>query len=239
MKMKKLLLLAAATTLFSTAGAANAQGIPVMDAANLAQALDQVNAWGQQYQQMMQQYQQAVLQYKAVTGARNLGDIINNPALAGVVPSDISNTYRSISEGGISGLTSAARQLRNSQAVYNCVGMKDADMTTCQAYLSMNAQKQADTEFGLTSLQQRYQQIQDLMGQINLTQDPKAIAELQARIQGETTGVANDQSRISLMNTLADTQAKAAEQALRERQLNSIATGTDGSESFVFVPPAQ
>jgi RNA polymerase sigma factor (sigma-70 family) len=37
-----------------------AQGIPVIDVANLAQAVQQVTAWARQYQQMMQQYQQLV-----------------------------------------------------------------------------------------------------------------------------------------------------------------------------------
>lgn len=211
-------------------------GIPVIDAANLAQALIQVQSWAQQYEQMAQEYAQLEMQYKAISGARNLGDIINNPALENVVPSDITNVYRAIQQGGVAGLSSAARALRDSQAVYNCLDKPEASIASCQAYLSNNAQKQANAELGLDQLSQRWQQIQSLMSQINQTTDPKGIAELQARLQVEQASVANDQSRITLMNTLADAQAKAAEQVIHETQMKNLANTSDGTDTFVYQP---
>jgi len=48
-----------------------ATGIPVIDAANLAQALVQVQAWQQQYQQMQQQI-------SSMSGNRNMGGLLAN-----------------------------------------------------------------------------------------------------------------------------------------------------------------
>jgi len=233
--MKRILTLAGClfALMFSNASFA---GIPVIDGANLAQALLQVQSWAQQYEQMASQISQLETQYKAISGVRNLGDIINNPALENVVPTDVSNVFRAIQQGGAGGLTSAAQALRQSQAVYNCNDRVGADLQTCQAYLVSNAQKTVNAETGLDQLQQRWKQIQDLMNQINTTQDPKGIAELQARLQVEQASVANDASRINLMNTLADAQAKAAEQTIHEQSMQAMSRTSDGTDTFVYQP---
>ena len=57
--MKKILRILALATGLAFGSSAHA-GIPVIDGANLAQSIEQVLAWAQQYQQMRpaQQYQQ-------------------------------------------------------------------------------------------------------------------------------------------------------------------------------------
>jgi type IV secretion system protein VirB5 len=224
--------------------AANA-GIPVIDAANLTQAIQQVVAWSQQYEQMVQsiqqlenQYNQAVQQYQSLTGIRGLGDILNNPALQQVVPPDVANVYSSINNGGFSGLTSAAKSLRNATAIYNCEDRTGQDQTLCQAALDSNSQAQAYQQNALALLTQRVSQVQSLMDQINTTQDPKAIAELQARLQAENTQVTNDSNRVALMQQMAQAQQAAADQALRERWLRAYSSTAVGSEQgFEFTPP--
>src|SRR4029077_10171623 len=47
-------------------------GMPVIDAANLAQAIQQVLSWGQQLQGMTQQYQQLQSTYSSLTGPRGM-----------------------------------------------------------------------------------------------------------------------------------------------------------------------
>ena len=73
----------AAAALTAAVGSANA-GIPVIDVANLAQAVQQVIAWGQQYTQMAQQittmqdqYTQLTNTYNSMTGNRGLGTLLN------------------------------------------------------------------------------------------------------------------------------------------------------------------
>ena len=83
--MKKIKALVAALALAAATGTANA-GIPVIDAANLANSIQQVIAWGQQYTQMVDsinqlraQYTQLQTTYNSMTGDRGLGTLLNAP----------------------------------------------------------------------------------------------------------------------------------------------------------------
>ena len=92
--MKKIKALVAALALAAATGTANA-GIPVIDAANLANSIQQVIAWGQQYTQMVEQVNQLRAQldqlkrqYEAVTGSYGVGAILQEVTAAAqaVVP---------------------------------------------------------------------------------------------------------------------------------------------------------
>lgn len=242
--MKKLFAtLAVLVSLFGSP-AAHA-GIPVLDAANLAQAIMEVLAWGEQYGQMVeelaqleQQYNQMVQQYDSMTGSRGLGDILNNQALQGVVPANLASTYASINSGGYSGLTSAAKSLRDASKIYNCEDRTGDAQVACQSILNSNSQTQANLQNALDLALQRTSQIQSLQSQINSTSDPKAIAELQARIQAENTQVSNDANRIALMKATADAQQQAADQAHKERWLKNVSQGTNSAiRSMTYQAP--
>lgn len=204
-------------------------GIPVIDVANLAQAIEQVMAWGRQYQQMVQEYEQMVRQYESMTGTRNLGQILNNPELRGVVPAEISQVYSAVQVGGMAGLTAAARSIRNAALIYDCSERTGEDQRTCQALLNQNAQTQAYARNALETVSGRVNQIEALMTRINSTDDPKSIAELQARLQGEVAQVANDQNRLAVLREIAASERTAAQQLLRERTLRNLAIDDDGS----------
>lgn len=216
-------------------------GIPTFDVANLAQAIMEVLAWGEQYgqmfeqiEQMKQQYDQATQQYESLTGSRGFGDILNNQALRGVVPANLSSTYSSINSGGYSGLSSEAKSLRDASKIYNCEDRTGDAQVACQSTLNQNSQTQANLQNALDLVQQRTGQIQSLQSQINSTSDPKAIAELQARIQSENSQISNDANRIALMNATADAQRVAAQQKLKERELKWLSNSNTGLEGFRF-----
>jgi type IV secretion system protein VirB5 len=73
------------------AATAQAQGIPVLDMANLMQAIVQVQAWEQQYAQMLQTIKQQEDFLKNATGSRGLG-LIANAITTPVLPPEIQNT---------------------------------------------------------------------------------------------------------------------------------------------------
>ena len=237
--MKKLLTSLAFILLTLCTNVAHA-GIPVIDAANLAQAIQQVMAWAQQYQQMASQIQQMQQQYASLTGSRGLGDILNNPLLQGVVPADVAQIYSGINSGGFNNLTSAAQTLRSTTMVYNCENVTGDTKNAYEASLNGNAQSQAYQQNALQLITQRVQQIQSLQSQINGTPDPKAIAELQARIAAENTQVTNDANRIAVMQAIAQSQQQAAQQALRERTMKMLSEETPTvTKSLVYQLPAQ
>lgn len=220
-------------------------GIPVIDVAALAQAIQQVMAWGQQYQQMVQQYQQMLQQYQqlqqtynSLNGIRNLGDVMNNPALKGIVPTDVGTVYTAINQAGAGSLSGVAQGIRTASKLYNCEDRTGADKTNCEAILSINAQSQAYEKNAMQIATDRVSQIQSLQSLINTTTDPKAIAELQARIAGEQAQIQNDANRLAVMKSMAETQMQAAEQARKERTMKMLASNApESAASFTYVTP--
>ena len=78
-------------------------GIPVIDAANLAQAIQQVTAWAQQYQQMVQQIQQMQQQIQNTTGGRGFSALLNDPSFQAarrMLPQD-AQTLLSLANGAM------------------------------------------------------------------------------------------------------------------------------------------
>ena len=242
MRQKTMTILALSVSLASVMSPIDslAQGMVVFDPKAYAQALQQVTAWKQQYQQMTQQVATAKQTVGAMTGSRNLGQILDNPEIHKVVPSDVAGLYKAVSTTGYGGLSATAKVLRDQEKIYNCEDQLGDQKSACEAALNLNAESEANQQNALTRLDQRAAQITALQGQINLTQDPKAIAELQARIAIEQANVQNDANRLAMMNALAETQRLEADQRLREQTLKMVSSGTHRvSETFVYQLPTQ
>lgn len=218
-----------------TSSVANAQWA-VLDVANLEQSVSQGIAWKKQYDQMMQQHQQLQAQKAAMTGSRGLGMIATDPRLRAIVPDNAAQTFSAIQANGSSAMTTAAQILRAASRAYDCENLTGPHRATCQAFLNNTSQTQAFQQIAKSSMSQRMAQIQSLQGQINATDDPKAIAELQARLQIETVQVTNDSNRLMIMKAMADSADRAAQQALKEQELRNLALTTDGTETFVYKP---
>jgi type IV secretion system protein VirB5 len=144
--------------------------------------------------------------------------------------------YSSINSNGFAGLSAAGRALRRATMLYNCEGRVGEDLQLCQAASVTNSQNQASYQSALDLITQRTTQIQALQGSINSTSDPKAIAELQARIASENAQITNDANRIALMRAIADSQDRLVQQQYRERELRSLNSTASTMDTFVFVP---
>ncbi len=226
-----------ATSAFAIGGV----GDIVYDPSNYAEAIKQVQSWEQQFQQMTQALakadatiQQLQTQVASTTGNRGFGDQLNNPSLMTVVPTNLSTTLSGLNSTGT--LTGQAATIRSSTTIYNCAEITDATAKTlCQALLGQNAQAQALQQNSMALLDQRTTQIDALRGQIDATQDPKGIAELQARLLAEQAQVANDQNKIALTNAMLATSQQAAVQAQGEQASTLMATNkTSVLDNFSF-----
>jgi type IV secretion system protein VirB5 len=180
---------------------AHAQGIPVFDSQNVVQAIATVA-------QLEQEVQQEIQIYQSTVGTRGFGALLGNPVVAGSLPSNWQGVYTAIQSGGYAGLTGSAQALRSASQIYNCEDQTGIDQQVCQRELNKPFQ---DKAFGLQAYQtelQELNQIQNLAQQIDVTQDPKGVAELQARIQAETTTVGNEMTKLQLFRMLADAEDK-------------------------------
>lgn len=220
-------------TLFSYPAAAQ---MAVFDSANVKQSINQVEAWKRQYQQMIQQQQQLQYQYGALTGSRGLGLIANNPQLRTIVPDSAATTFDAMRSNGGKSMTPAAQAIRAATRLYDCQNFSGQNRTTCQAVLNTAAQTQAFQQNALAGLSGRIAQLQILQSQINTTTDPKAIGELQARIQVEAAQVSNDTNRLLIMNAMAESAHRSNQQALKEQELRNLSLASDGTDTFVYKP---
>ena len=109
--MKKYFSKLFAATLFMSVTMSAHAGMPVIDLANLGEAIAQVEAWSQQFSQMVQQITASEAQVTAITGSRNMLTALPNvQALRQVAPTASFNNMNTLS-GAQAAATQSAAQL--------------------------------------------------------------------------------------------------------------------------------
>jgi type IV secretion system protein VirB5 len=235
--MKKLFRVFAMALVLFGAGQAKA-GIPVIDAANLANSIKQVIAWGeqytqmaQQYQQLVQQYNQAVTTYNSMSGIRGMADLVNNVALRRYLPNEWGQAMNLLdSPGGYTNLQSSINSIKGAVQI---VGIEETnlDPNSAAGRAFVGRQNQAATnralsEEGFKQASDRIEAIQTLIDKVNGVPDQKDVADLQARIQAEQAMVQNESVKLALMAQLQQAQRDIAAQQAREISMKSTKSAT-------------
>ncbi len=187
---------------------------------NMAQMLQQYALLESQLNELGNQFKQMEKDYESVTGNRNLGEILNDPNFREYLPDDWQNTYNQIRKNGYDGLSSTAKTIRDDTMIYDrCQNMTNPETRrVCEARSVKAAQDKAFAEDAYKTSVERVNQIESLMQKINTTNDPKSIAELNARIQAEQAMLQNEQTKIVLYQS-----SSLAEQRLIDQQLEEAA----------------
>ena len=195
-----------------------AQGIPVIDVANLVQSVEQVLDDATAIENQVQQIRQLQSQLQSINGLRNLGQVFNNPLLRNYVPSEAYTFVNAVDTGGYSGLRGTAKALRDAGMIYNCMDRAGDARTSCQATLAQPYQQKGLLQDAMTSAAGRLAQINALMDQINGTPDQKSVQEIQARIGAENALLAHEMTQIQMLQGMADSEERIARSQERERQ---------------------
>ena len=214
--------LSVALALVLGGAATRAQGIPVIDAANLVQTMQQVVNDITEIDNQVQQITQLQSQLASINGLRSLGNVFNNPLLKNYVPAEAFTVLNSVDTSGYSALTGTAKALRNASMVYNCSDLSGAARTTCQATLAQPYQQKGLLQDAMKSAAGRLSQISALMGQIDATTDQKAVLEIQARIGAENALLAHETTQIQMLQGMADSEERIARSRDRERQYQML-----------------
>ena len=208
-------------------------GIPVIDVANLAQAIQQVTAWAQQYQQMEQQFQQLQQQYAAITGGRGFSQFMNDPSFQAArrtLPQDAQNVLSLMNGTGsygnfassINSIKQATSSLTDSDfGSPTAAAQYDADLNRAATNNALSIQAYTDAT-------QRLANLEGMIGQISQTNDPKAISELQARISAENGIIQNEHAKLQAMQMLM-----ASEQQLQQVQARQTSIKMGGNVNNV------
>jgi type IV secretion system protein VirB5 len=198
----------------SVSASVYAGGIPTIDAAAIAQMVQQYQQMEKDYQMYKDQLTQLEQQLKAVTGGRGLANSGMDDAFSDYLPEDWQETFQGILSGQFSGAAADAAVLIR-QAGY-C-----KDLTG-----DMKARCETKAVFGLVNVifysgafeaaKQRGQQIEDLMKKAGQTQDAKEIAEMQARIQAEQALLQNEQTKMDMFSKVSASTEQSLDDANRE-----------------------
>ena len=207
--------------LITAASPTYASGIPVVDASAIAQMVQQLTQLQQMYSQLQAQYNTAVNTLNNFTGTRGLGMFGYNTALRQFLPSNFESQMRNVLNGGVSQLTGAARTIYdNLNLGARCATLNGEDKAFCEKQGASFAQYQAFADEGKKAVDQRLQNIENLMKQIDSATDAKAIADLSARIQAEkvafeaslsanAAGLSKSTERKNASGTSADQSSKS------------------------------
>jgi len=213
--------IAAAALLASSAGA-QAQGIPVIDIANLIQTIQQVMNDITEISNQVEQISQLQAQVSSMNGARMLGTVSDNPALRNYLPANAYTSLNAITGTGYGGLGTTAKSLRDASMLYNCMDLNGSARTTCQAALAQPYQQKGLLQDAMRAASGRLDQIKSLMTQINGTSDQKAVLEIQARIGAENAMLAHEMSQVQMLTGMADSEERIARARDRERQAEML-----------------
>ncbi|MBT0571881.1 hypothetical protein KIK84_16320, partial [Curvibacter sp. CHRR-16] len=181
---------------------AQAQGIPVIDASNLAQALEQVSAWQKQYQQMTQQIEQLTKQVDALTSSHSYNQLANNSLIKQYLPKEFSDVNTLLKGGSLSTNQSDIASIRSAYGV---------DVTSNPNAMQNEANALANAVGKQKSLDAQASSIETLQNQIPALEDLKASSDLVNRNLNEVQTLL-----IQMLKRQDMAEATAAADKLRE-----------------------
>ena len=219
-------------------------GIPVIDVTAVANLMQQVMYWQQQISAMQKQYEQLsqskdqlALTHGAMTGTRGMEQLLPTSDLARnyLPPSygELMNTLNG-SSASYTGLANHVQSIMKANSVLSG-GQMDALNPEMRQIVEQGRQSSAMlnglTQSAYQNTSQRFSALQQLINRIATAQDPKAIQDLQARIQAEQNMLINEQTKLQSLYQMAQAEEAAQQQRTREQ----VISGHGGFNSR-FVP---
>jgi type IV secretion system protein VirB5 len=237
--MKKLCSIAFIAIIGFTTPEAMAQGIPVYDASSFAQFVTQLDKMSQDYQKQLEQLDEAMKQTEAITGSRNAGDLVNGvleQQLREYLPNTWQDTMNIINATGLpSGALGTQSIYNDLYTTYNPIPgaefmesdpsgpvARSIDRRTGTTYAAMAASEQA-----YNNINDRIQIYEQLLTELNNSQDLKASVDLQARITAENGMILSELMRLNAIQM----QQKASEdnEILTDYRRSSVANQYDAT----------
>jgi type IV secretion system protein VirB5 len=217
-----------------SAGPARA-GIPVFDASNLAEAIQNVMQSLTQIDNQLTQIQTATMHLNSVNGLRGIANFANNPLLHDYIPTDAGQVLQAIDRSGYAGMSGRGLALRNQNLIYNCTNLQDAaQRTLCQAQLGRPYQHKAFLEDALQSSSRRMTQISALMERSANALDEKATLEANGRLAGETAMLVHENTQAQLVAAQVANEEQIVRSTANQRMLERSTRTGKLSDYFKF-----
>jgi type IV secretion system protein VirB5 len=197
-------------------------GMPVIDAANLAQAIQQVLSWGQQLQGMTLQYQQLQSTYNSLTGPRGMQALLPVPlANRNYLPANYSQMT-----GVINGTSTTypvlSSQVQTSIQTNAILSTQRVSGLSPQAQQFVRQSRQSAATLSMLSqasqanASNNFSNVQSLISALGSTRDTKASADLSGRIQSEQVMTQTNQIKTDALYQSVQAQQLQNAQLARE-----------------------
>lgn len=187
--------------------------LPVFDASRAIDFIQEFAKLKEQLETAKSQLTKAEQMYASVTGGRGFGDILRNGNLEQYLPNDARGLYDG--SGGGAGITSSLAdiQRREQEGLSGSVPEVEARIDARERELA--ATEKALALRAYEGARKRLEQIEALLDEIAQTQDPKGIAELQARLAGEQAAI---QVELNKLQIVAELQRAEKDLILEQRR---------------------
>lgn len=215
-----------------------AAGIPVVDSANLSQNAanfaKEIKHLADQLETAKQHVQEQIKQFESLTGDRGMAQLLDG-TIRNYLPDDWEDAISLLnSPNGYSDITSAAQELieKRFNDENNTRTLKQADLDKVNPEVRETIEKKRDS-IGLANgllkkaynnAQERVKALESLTSKISQATDPKAILDLQARIETEQGQLQIEQTKLTTMS-----QKLIAEEAIQEQEITEMLVKSGGS----------
>lgn len=207
--------------------------LAVIDGAAAANWITQLKQAKAQYDEVVNQYKQLQKTHKAISGIRNMGQLLNNPMLTQNMPQEYLPVLEAIRNGASGNGNAMTRQMATILAdiqAKNCkeTTSNDNEKKACeerwraiasQRMLSQNAYKDAGRTIDSLNL---------FMGKIQESEDPKAIQDLQARLAIEQIRIQNEQQKLNALTILKNLEEEAKNANAQQSRVGALSKGAGG-----------
>ncbi len=210
-------------------------GIPVIDVTAVANLIQQVMYWQQQISAMQKQFDQLKASkeqlqqtYSSMTGTRGMDQLLPmSNTDRNYLPQNY-NDLMSVVNGSTSGYSGLSGQVQSIMDANNILSTTQMNALSPDLRQMVDKGRQASAMLnGLTrnayeKTSGRFSALQQLIGAIGRTNDPKAIQELQARIQAEQNMLTNEQTTLQSLYQIAQSEEMTRRQRMREQTTSDI-----------------
>jgi len=186
---------------------------PVIDGTAAANFKKEFEEMGKQVKLAQAQLQQAQNMYKSVTGNRSFGELLKDRKIEDLLPKDMQNLYSDLSKNGITGsvreILNSEKQAASVEDISKSIDERQRQSTAIEKALGMKAFEAA---------QERLERLDELRQKIGQAGDPKAIGELQARLQVEQAAIQSETNKLQIMQQMQENESKLID--LQRQELN-------------------
>lgn len=207
-----------AAAIVLSAGAAAAQGIPVIDKTAITKHIESITQLKSQLDALHQQIEQAQQLYGSLNKLTDIADIasvLNDPAIRNALPEDFSAIEGLLKGTGTGSFADTASRFLDGNTTYRT----DADDFYAQELSRIQSRNAGQMSLGqqiYDAATKRIDGIDQLRERISSASDAKEIADLQARLQAETAFLQTDVLRMNGLQMVQQAQAQIDEQRKAE-----------------------